>query len=230
MNYVTDARFSGVKLRTDVRPEGFLKELLLSPLLYIRVAGILFSLIVFGCVADQGYHAQDATPLSGQCLYNESGACGYIIAIGVLAFIICLVFMTKDVGMIILDFSGNIFVKKIVIIIDMSVNGLWAFLWFVGFCYTADQYRNNNPMMDLNPAQVNNLQAAIAFSFFSILLWISIIALNALYLVWIFKGTDRDTKPGGGYSGFDHQDIEEDREGEPEDKTSNPPVYTPPEY
>ena len=61
---------------------------------------------------------------------------------------------------------------------------------------------------------------------------ISIIVLNILFLIWIFKGTDRDCKPSaGGYSGFEGQD--EDNKDEPEDLVPSGPrdnVYTPPEY
>ena len=61
---------------------------------------------------------------------------------------------------------------------------------------------------------------------------ISIVALNILFLIWIFKGTDRDCKPsGGGYSGFEGQD--EDHKDDPEDLVPSggrDNVYTPPEY
>jgi hypothetical protein len=48
--------------------------------------------------------------------------------------------------------------------------GFWAFLYFVGFCYLANQWS-----MSATPEGgfgVNNLQAAIAFSFFSIFTWV----------------------------------------------------------
>ena len=45
------------------------------------------------------------------CLYNGSGACSYALAIGVLAFLLCIVFLIKDVMMVVIDFSGSIIVS-----------------------------------------------------------------------------------------------------------------------
>jgi hypothetical protein len=48
--------------------------------------------------------------------------------------------------------------------------GFWAFLYFVGFCYLANQWSNaETPEGGFG---VNNLQAAIAFSFFSVFTWV----------------------------------------------------------
>lgn len=47
----------------------------------------------------------------------------------------------------------------------------WAFLWFVGFCYLANQWQvsKDNPLNEGTDAA----RAAIAFSFFSIFTWVS---------------------------------------------------------
>ena len=66
----------------------------------------LFSIIVFGCVADKGFFGSP----EDTCVLNESGACNFALAIGVLAFIICLAFLVKDVIMVVVDFSGSIIV------------------------------------------------------------------------------------------------------------------------
>jgi hypothetical protein len=56
-------------------------------------------------------------------------------------------------------------------------SGFWAFLYFVGFCYLANQWSNSDtPEGDYG---VNNLQAAIAFSFFSIFTWVR----SAIYML-----------------------------------------------
>ena len=45
------------------------------------------------------------------CWYNNSGACNYAIGIGVIAFLICIAFLFKDVAMVVVDFSGYIIVS-----------------------------------------------------------------------------------------------------------------------
>lgn len=53
--------------------------------------------------------------------------------------------------------------------------GFWAFLYFVGFWYLTNQWRNaKDPDGGFG---VNNVQAAIAFSFFSIFSWVSFFKL-----------------------------------------------------
>ena len=45
-------------------------------------------------------------------------------------------------------------------------------LWFIGFCYMTDQWRRE-PNQDLRGWNGrNSVQAAIAFAFFSILIWV----------------------------------------------------------
>lgn len=47
-----------------------------------------------------------------------------------------------------------------------------VFLWFIGFCYMADQWRQE-PNKDKDGWNGrNSVQAAIAFAFFSILIWV----------------------------------------------------------
>ena len=48
-----------------------------------------------------------------------------------------------------------------------------VFLWFIGFCFMADQWRQATPPPNWNGR--NSVQAAIAFAFFSILSWVRII-------------------------------------------------------
>lgn len=51
--------------------------------------------------------------------------------------------------------------------------GLWTFLWFVGFCFLANQWqRTTSDKLPLNQG-ADAARAAIAFSFFSIFTWVS---------------------------------------------------------
>lgn len=52
---------------------------------------------------------------------------------------------------------------------------LWTFLWFVGFCYMTDAWRRSEegaPYIAPNGYGKDHVQAAIAFSFFSIITWV----------------------------------------------------------
>ena len=45
------------------------------------------------------------------CYYNGSNACNFGIAVGVIGFVMCLVFLVKDVLYVVIDFSNNILVR-----------------------------------------------------------------------------------------------------------------------
>lgn len=53
--------------------------------------------------------------------------------------------------------------------ISSSFSAFWSFLYFVGFCYLTNQWSKSK---ETNYG-VNNMQAAIAFSFFAIFPWVS---------------------------------------------------------
>ena len=53
---------------------------------------------MFGCLADKGY----ATDRDDVCLINDSNACNFGIAVGVIGMLMCLGFFTKDIVYIIL--------------------------------------------------------------------------------------------------------------------------------
>ena len=50
--------------------------------------------------------------------------------------------------------------------------GILALLWFIGFCYMADQWRKEDKKDTPGWSGRNSVQAAIAFAFFSILSWV----------------------------------------------------------
>ena len=65
----------------------------------------LFSIIVFGCVSDQLYGGGNV------CAYNFSDACSFAIAVGVIAFLLCLTFLVKDVLFVVIDYTDTIVVR-----------------------------------------------------------------------------------------------------------------------
>ena len=124
----------------------------------------LFAIVVFGCISAGGYDD------NGSCLFNEkTGACHYGVGIGVIAFLGCIAFLAIDVQF---DTIDNPDTKKYITLGDLAFSALWCFLWFIGFCYLADMWRRTHKDAYV-PMQINNCQAAIAFSFFSIIVWVS---------------------------------------------------------
>ena len=74
----------------------------------------LFSVIVFGCVSDQLLNigvSRNGVLIGIGCGYNLSNACSFAIAVGVIAFLLCLTFLVKDVLFVIIDYSDTIVVS-----------------------------------------------------------------------------------------------------------------------
>ena len=64
----------------------------------------LLAIIVFGCVSDK-------VDVDNTCHYNGSNACSFDVAVGVIAFLLCLTFLIKDVLYVVIDYSNNIVVS-----------------------------------------------------------------------------------------------------------------------
>lgn len=66
---------------------------------------------MFGCVSDQ---VSGVIVIGGRvdCAYNGSNACSFAVAVGVIAFLICLVFLVKDIFMVIIDFTAAMKVRS----------------------------------------------------------------------------------------------------------------------
>ncbi|KAK7939850.1 hypothetical protein WMY93_003176 [Mugilogobius chulae] len=57
------------------------------------------------------------------------------------------------------------------IMLEIGFSGFWTFLYFVSFCFLANQWSRTSPdMLPLNQG-ADAARAAIAFSFFSIITW-----------------------------------------------------------
>lgn len=126
---------------------------------------------MFGCIADKGKVSNDY--VDDYCFYDgDNGACNYGIAIGVIAFIACIIFLALDFA---LDSIQNVEAKKYIFLSDLLFSGVWAFLWFVGFCYLCDKWRKTDDKSKIfSSHEKSNAEGAIAFTFFSILSWVGI--------------------------------------------------------
>ncbi|XP_026469088.1 synaptogyrin-like isoform X2 [Ctenocephalides felis] len=136
------------------------------PPVILRAVCWLFSIIVFGCISSQGWKI-DNTTKEDVCLYNnDSNACNYGTGIAVIAFLASMGFL---VGEYLFEQMSSVKTRKHYVLGDLGFSGFWSFLYFVGFCYLANAWGKSEAPE--NGFGVNNVQAAIAFSFFSIFTW-----------------------------------------------------------
>ena len=101
-------------------------------------------------------------------LNNDDSACNFCITIGVIAFLASLIFLFFDAKF---ESFSNIKTRRRIVIADFAFCSLWAFFWFINFCYIANSW--NKTLDDVKEkADSNKVQTAIAFSCFSTLLWV----------------------------------------------------------
>nr|XP_033817981.1 synaptogyrin-4 isoform X2 [Geotrypetes seraphini] len=140
----------------------------IKPLTLTRSVAWLFALVVSGNLVTEGYQN---TPWSSElhCVLNSNPlACGYGIGVGLLGFLVCVIFLGLDAVENLIT-KASIF--KAIIIMDLVVSMLWSFLWFIGFCFLTHQWALSD-----SPHSVLGRTAArisIAFSFFSIPCWVT---------------------------------------------------------
>ncbi|XP_015672205.1 TGF-beta-activated kinase 1 and MAP3K7-binding protein 1 isoform X2 [Protobothrops mucrosquamatus] len=145
-------------------PQTFIRQ----PHTILRIVSWLFSIVVFGCIVNEGYINHPKSP-EEFCIYNRNqNACNYGITVGVLAFLTCLLYLALDVYF---PQISSVKDRKKAVLSDIGVSGFWAFLWFVGFCFLADQWRVSKEEDSLLNEGSDAARAAIAFSFFSIFTW-----------------------------------------------------------
>nr|XP_045618079.1 synaptogyrin-like [Procambarus clarkii] len=152
--------YGGGKAGAPFDPLTFLQR----PQVILRAVTWLFSVVIFGCISSQGW-IKDKTG-TALCLYNDdSNACNYGVGISVIAFLASIGFI---VGEYFFEQMSSVKTRKRYVMADMGFSALWSFLYFIGFCYLTNQWSNaRTPLYG-----VNNMQAAIAFSFFSIFPWV----------------------------------------------------------
>ncbi|KAL0106529.1 hypothetical protein PUN28_016315 [Cardiocondyla obscurior] len=152
--------YGGGKAGAPFDPIAFVQR----PQVILRAVCLLFAIIVFGCISSKGYITKEGKEV---CLYKEdNNACNYGIGIGVLAFLASIGFLA---GEYLFEQMSSVKTRKHFVLIDLGFSGFWSFLYFVGFCYLTNAWNNSaNPPGGYG---VNNVQAAIAFSFFSIFTW-----------------------------------------------------------
>ncbi|OCT61721.1 hypothetical protein XELAEV_18047750mg [Xenopus laevis] len=86
----------------------------------------------------------------------------------------------------------------------LALAAVWTFLWFVSFCFLADQWRKTSYRVHQG---ADAARAGIVFSFFSIFSW-SALAVKALQRyrlgtdMSLFAGDQFGSAPNAGYPGY----------------------------
>ncbi|XP_044160735.1 synaptogyrin-3 isoform X2 [Bufo gargarizans] len=156
------ASFGAGRAGAGFDPIEFLKQ----PQTILRIASWVFSVVVFGSIVNEGYINIDSPQL--HCVYNRNeDACNYAISVGIIAFFACVFFIILDINF---PQISSVKDRKKAVILDMGFSGLWSFLWFVCFCFLANQWQRTPKVPAVDQA-ADAARAAIAFSFFSIISW-----------------------------------------------------------
>uniref|UniRef100_A0A8C2CIP5 Synaptogyrin 1a n=1 Tax=Cyprinus carpio TaxID=7962 RepID=A0A8C2CIP5_CYPCA len=128
----------------------------------------IFSIVIFGCIANEGY-VNRPNEVEEFCIFNRNQhACNYAVGMGSLAFLCCAAFMALDVYF---PQISSVKDRKKAVLADIGVSAFWSFVWFVGSCFLANQWQvakpEDNPLKEGGDAA----RAAITFAFFSIFTW-----------------------------------------------------------
>ncbi|XP_072822826.1 synaptogyrin-4 isoform X3 [Vicugna pacos] len=153
-----------------------------------RIFAGVFSLIVFSSLLTDGYQNKTESSQLHCVLNSNNTACSFAVGAGLLAFLSCLTFLALDAhesciantrfktAFQLLDFilarqaesrapcaPSHFFLRT-------TRGVLWAGIWFVGFCFLANQWQHSQPRHFLLGS--SSAKAAIAFAFFSVLVWV----------------------------------------------------------
>ena len=117
-------------------------------------------IIVFGCIVGGG-------SASSTCYIDpdsKTGTCAFGVFVGVVGFILCLAYLIVDY---LFELTNNIFVRKYTVLSDFAASTVWGLMFFVAFCVLAAKWTSAKAKNSLSGAITGNVQAAIAFAFFS---------------------------------------------------------------
>uniref|UniRef100_A0A8C7XTT5 Synaptogyrin 3b n=1 Tax=Oryzias sinensis TaxID=183150 RepID=A0A8C7XTT5_9TELE len=111
------------------------------------------------------------------CVFNKNAdACNYGVFVGLVGLLACSFFFMLDY-----KFSSISSIKdrKKAVMLEIGFSGFWTFLYFVSFCFLANQWsRTKKEDLPLNQG-ADAARAAIAFSFFSIITWVRIFLIQS---------------------------------------------------
>ncbi|KAM6942107.1 synaptogyrin-1-like isoform 2-T2 [Lycodopsis pacificus] len=137
------------------------------PRTILRLMSWVFSMVVFSCIVNEGYINIGSERLL--CVFNNNAdACNYGVTVGVACFVGSIFFLILDIYF---PSISSVKDRRRAVMLDLGFSGLASFLWFVGFCFLANQWQATSAD-ELPLAQGSDAaRATIAFCFFSILTW-----------------------------------------------------------
>ncbi|XP_059413791.1 synaptogyrin-1-like isoform X1 [Carassius carassius] len=139
-----------------------------QPQAILRIVSWIFSIVIFGCIANEGY-VNRPDEVEEHCIFNRNqNACNYAVGMGTLAFLCCAAFMALDVYF---PQISSVKDRKKAVLADIGISAFWSFVWFVGFCFLANQWQVAKPEDNPLKAGGDAARAAITFAFFSIFTW-----------------------------------------------------------
>jgi len=148
----------------DLPPIENLIAFIRKPTVILRVTAIVFSIIIFGCITSEGWRYDGHQEV---CIVNNSyTACQLPAAVGILAFIIALVIL---IGEYFSEGMESGVTRKQFDVADLAFSGIFSLLFLITFSSLTNQWSQSR-----EPAGhygVTNVNAAIAFSFFSVFIW-----------------------------------------------------------
>ncbi|NXW85399.1 SNG3 protein, partial [Alopecoenas beccarii] len=164
------ASFGAGRAGGAIDPVDFLKQ----PQTILRVTTWIFSIVVFGSIVNECYVNSQGPELL--CIFNENeSACSYGIAVGIIAFFGCIFFFVVDLYF---QQISSVKDRKRAVLLDLGFSGFLSFLWFVAFCFLANQWQRTRMSKGVSQG-ADAARAAITFSFFSIIVWVAL-AVRAL--------------------------------------------------
>uniref|UniRef100_A0A667X5T9 Synaptogyrin n=1 Tax=Myripristis murdjan TaxID=586833 RepID=A0A667X5T9_9TELE len=151
------------------------------PRTILRLLSWVFSMVVFSCIVNEGYINIGSERLL--CVFNNNAdACNYGVTVGVACFLGSICFLILDIYF---PTISSVRDRRRAVLLDLVFSGtntnINTFLWFVGFCFLANQWQATSPD-ELPLAQGSDAaRATIAFCFFSILTWVCMFVFLGMF-------------------------------------------------
>lgn len=142
----------------------FLKQ----PITTLRLLSWIFSVVVVACISNEGYLNRPDSPLD-LCVFNgNAAACRFGVTTATLALLISSALFALDVYF---PQISSVRDRKRAVGADILLSGVWSVLWFVTFCFLANQWQVTPPENNPLDEGADAARAAILFCFFSIFCW-----------------------------------------------------------
>ncbi|KRX79525.1 Synaptogyrin-2 [Trichinella sp. T6] len=165
-----------------------------NPRCILRAVCMLFAIIVFGSISSRAWYKNPGGDVI--CLFGESNfSCALGNGLGIWSFLMCIGMIVsgkifnpfiKNLNYFLLDIMfeniSAISTRKRVVVGDLASSGIMTFLWFIAFCTLANKW-SSMKLTDAMKVAASPCEAAIAFSFFSTISWVNLVA-GLAFLGW----------------------------------------------